>query len=56
VIVFEKCDPKKRPLGQICKTEAEIEKWMAFKFIVTLENRKKFIQYKFKEERIEERS
>lgn len=39
MIIFEKCDPTKR----ICKSEAEIEQWMSFKYIFLLKNEKKFI-------------
>lgn len=34
--VFEKCDRTVRK----CKTEAEIEDWMTFKYILTLTNEK----------------
>ena len=52
MVVFEKCDITKRPPGQKCKSETEIEEWMAFKYIVTLENEKKFISHKFDSNRI----
>ena len=52
MIVFEKCDISKLAPGQRCKTEAEIEKWMAFKYIVILENESKFISHKFDERRL----
>ena len=52
MVVFEKCDRTKRS----CKSEAEIEKWMTFKYIYTLENHKKFVSYKFGEDAIEEQS
>ena len=52
MVVFEKCDIKKRGPGQKCKTEAEIEEWMAFKYIVTLENESKFISHKFDQSRL----
>ena len=38
MVVFERCDPA----VQTCKPEAEIDKWMQFKYIITLENEKKF--------------
>lgn len=43
---FDKCDRTKR----FCKSEAEIEAWMEFKYIFTFENQKKFSSYKFGEE------
>ena len=43
MIVFEKCDIGKRPPGAKCKGEREIEEWMQFKYIATLENEAKFI-------------
>ena len=48
MVIFEKCDREKR----FCKSEAEIKKWMKFKYIYTYENQKKFISYKFGEESI----
>ena len=56
MVVFEKCDILKRPPGQKCKSETEIEEWMAFKYIVTLENERKFISHKFGGSRIDEKS
>ena len=57
MIVFEKCDiSKRRLLGLTCKSETEIEQWMAFKYIVTLQNESKFISYKFGEKRIDKKS
>ena len=52
MVVFEKCDPNERS----CKPEAEIQKWMTFKYIFTLENHKKFVSYKFGEEAIQKNS
>ena len=39
MIVFEICDKTKRT----CKTDTEITEWLRFKYIVTLENERKFI-------------
>ena len=39
IIVFELCDPKLRK----CKTEDQIRNWMESKYIITLENNKRFI-------------
>ena len=38
MVIFERCDPALRT----CKSEADIDKWMQFKYIITLENEKKF--------------
>ena len=43
MVVFEKCDAKKLSPGLKCKSEAEIEQWMQFKYIVVMENEAKFI-------------
>ena len=43
MVVFEKCDTAKRPPGSKCKDETQIEEWMQFKYIITLENEVKFI-------------
>ena len=51
MVTFEKCDPQKR---DDCKTEDEIIEWLEFKYIIVLENTKKFISHKFQEERIEQ--
>ena len=56
MVVFEKCDIAKRPSGAKCKTDAQIEEWMQFKYILTLENEAKFIQHNFGKKRIEKRS
>ena len=50
MIVFERCDKSKRT----CKTDTEIDEWLKFKYIATLENERKFIEYAFKEKRIKE--
>ena len=39
--IFEKCDRTKRT----CKSEAEIEAWMASKYILTIENQKKLVTF-----------
>ena len=46
MVTFEKCDRTKRS----CKSEAEIEAWMSFKYIFTMENQKKFVSYKLGDE------
>ena len=43
MIVFEKCDPELRT----CKDPKEIKEWLKLKFIFTVTNTKKFVQYKF---------
>ena len=45
MVVFEKCDSKAKP--NYCKSDEEINKWLQFKYIVLLENEKKFIQHEF---------
>ena len=50
--IFVKCDRTERT----CKSEEEIEAWMSFKYIYTLENRKRFVSYKFGAETIKESS
>ena len=55
MIVFEKCDPRARAKkGLKCKTDAEIDKWLALKYLFVLENQRQFVQHKFGEERIDE--
>ena len=39
-----------------CKPEADIEHWLENKFIITLENEKKFVQDDFGENRIQKNS
>ena len=50
MIVFEKCDPAIR----LCKSEIEITKWLEFKYIVTYQNGRNFIQHDFSHNRINE--
>ena len=50
LVAFEKCDRDKR---NDCKTEEEINAWLQYKYIIVLENTKRFIPYKFGEERID---
>ena len=39
MVVFEKCDPQARAKkGLKCKTDAEIDKWLALKYLFVLEN------------------
>ena len=38
MVVFEKCNSE----FETCKSEAEIDKWLEFKYIVTVENEKRF--------------
>ena len=48
MIVFERCNSTLTT----CKTDDEIERWLRYKYIVTIQNRKDFIQYEFGENRI----
>ena len=52
MIVFEKCNREKR----VCKDEAVIDEWLKFKYLVALENEKRFVQDGFRNERIAEYS
>ena len=55
MIVFEKCDKKRSP--QInCASETSIEQWMKFRYILTVENTKQFIQHEFEDDGIEKTS
>ena len=53
MVAFVTCEPSET---QTCKTQDEIEQWLKFKYIVVLENEKRFITHKFDEERIEQSS
>ena len=44
MVVFEKCD---RELRYDCKSEEEIAEWMQQKYILILENFKRFVPHKF---------
>ena len=56
MVVFEKCDITKRPKGAKCKSEAEIEAWMGYKYILLKMNQARFIQHKFGSNRVEKSS
>ena len=49
MVVFERCDDEVR---STCKTKEEVEEWMRFKYIVTYDNDKKFIQDTFNDNTI----
>ena len=51
MIVFEKCDSSWKDVT--CKSEEDMKKWMTGKYFVVLSNQKKFIPYKFGDERME---
>ena len=40
MVVFEKCN---QASGATCKDEADIKKWLEFKYIITVDNIKRFI-------------
>ena len=46
MIVFEKCDGTKTPEIK-CANDTVINEWMDFKYIITLENHKKFKSHMF---------
>lgn len=57
MIVFERCNPERRAaLGLTCKTEAEINEWLIAKYFIVRENNRAFVQHKFGEERINDKS
>ena len=45
MVVLEKCDNKTSPIT--CKSDDEIDAFLAFKYILLLHNERKFIQYRF---------
>ena len=51
MIVFEMCD--RTVPDAVCKDETETKKWLENKYIITVDNIKRFIQHDFNEERIE---
>ena len=52
MIVFEKCDPDVRT----CKSQEVINEWVEYKYLVTFQNTKNFIQHEFFEKRINAKS
>lgn len=56
MVVFEKCNIATRPKGAKCKSEAEIEAWMGFKYLFLTINEARFIPHKFGEDRIEKKA
>ena len=56
MIVFEKFDVLKGLPGEKCESEADIQTWMSSRYIVTLENEKKFISHEFAGSRIDMKS
>ena len=54
LVVLEKCDPEKKEIE--CKDEDVINEWLQFKYLVTLENSRRFITHQFEDDRIESRS
>ena len=53
LVTLEKCDPEER---DDCKDDAVIDEWLAFKYIVILQNSEKFVPHKFGQSRIEAES
>ena len=47
MVVLEKCDNKTSTIT--CKSNAEIDAFLEFKYILLLQNERKFIQYQFGE-------
>jgi len=55
MVIFEKCNPQARAKkGLRCKTDAEIDQWLEFKYLFVLENGRQFVQHKFGPARIDE--
>ena len=52
MIVFERCDPTISK----CKSEEKVKEWLKFRYLITIQNRKSFIQYEFGDKRINERA
>ena len=52
LVMFEKCDSEKNQI--VCKSEEEINQWLKGRYIIVLENQKKFQSYKFGNERFKE--
>lgn len=50
MIAFETCDQNDPNVK--CKSEAQIRNWMKHKYILVLLNERKFVQYKFEDEKI----
>ena len=46
MVVFEECNAENFP-GVSCKSKEAIQHFLNYRYIVTLENRKDFIQHKF---------
>ena len=54
--MFEKCDSDKNSKNPerrnvVCKSDDEINQWLKGRYLIVLENQKKFIAHKFGEER-----
>ena len=49
MIVFEKCNKKK---NKKCKSDKAIKNWLEFKYLVVLENEKRFNQDGFNDESV----
>ena len=56
VIVFEVCNQETAAEGVTCASETDAKAWMQSKYIVTLQNEKIFIQYKFEKETLQTRA
>lgn len=49
MVVFERCD-KDGPIK--CQSDTQISEWLEFKYMLTLENEKRFVVDRFEGERI----
>ena len=50
MIVFERCDMKVS--GNNCASDAEFKDWVTSKYLITLENEKRFVNHKFKKQSV----
>ena len=46
MVILEKCDEEKR---DDCKSEEEITEWLSQKYIIVLENSRRFIPHQFED-------
>ena len=51
MVIVQKCNPETSEVT--CKSDAEIEEWLRYKFILIVRNQRKFIQYQFGEKRVQ---
>ena len=57
MIVWERCDPEKNKLSEatkdiVCANDEDYKEWAKQRYLLTIENQKRFIQHKFGEARL----